>query len=58
MAVVGDQVELRATHQAGIPFHRAPGGTPTFQPVPGGTVATVTDLARELPAGRGEPAAA
>jgi hypothetical protein len=46
-AVVGDQVELRATHQAGVPFHSAPGGTPTFQRVPGGTVGTVTDLARD-----------
>jgi hypothetical protein len=53
-AVVGDQVELRATHQARVPFHSAPGGTPTFQRVPGGTVGTVTDLARGLPAGRGE----
>ena len=46
-AVVGDQVELRATHQAGVPFHSAPGGTPTFQRVPAGTVATMTDLARD-----------
>jgi hypothetical protein len=38
-AVVGDQVELRATHQAGVPFHGAPGGTPTFQRVPGGPAA-------------------
>jgi hypothetical protein len=46
-AVVGDQVELRATHQAGVPFHSAPGGTQTFQRVPGGTVGTVTALARD-----------
>jgi hypothetical protein len=46
-AVVGDQVELRATHQAGVPFHSAPGGTPTFQRIPRGTVGTVTDLARD-----------
>jgi hypothetical protein len=42
---IGDQVELRATHQAGVPFHTAPGGTPKFQRVPGGTVATVIDTA-------------
>jgi hypothetical protein len=46
-AAVGDQVELKATHLAGVPFHSAPGGSPTFQRVPGGTVGTVTDLARE-----------
>jgi endonuclease/exonuclease/phosphatase family metal-dependent hydrolase len=46
-ATVGDQVELRATHPAGVPFHSAPGGRQTFQRVPGGTVATVTDLAHE-----------
>jgi hypothetical protein len=45
-AAVGDQVELKATHQAGVPFHKAPGGGQTFQRVPGGTVATVIDLAR------------
>jgi endonuclease/exonuclease/phosphatase family metal-dependent hydrolase len=46
-AAIGDQVELHATHQAGVPFHSAPGGTPKFQRVPGGTVATVIDAARE-----------
>jgi hypothetical protein len=45
-AVVGDQVELKATHQAGVPFHKTPGGGQTFQRLPGGTVATVMDLAR------------
>jgi hypothetical protein len=45
-AAVGDQVELRATHPAGVPLHSAPGGGQTFQRVPGGTVATVIDLAR------------
>ena len=45
-AAIGDQVELKATHQAGVPFHNAPGGGQTFQRVPGGTVATVIDLAR------------
>jgi hypothetical protein len=46
-ASVGDQVELRSTHLAGVPFNNAPGGTQTFQRVPSGTVGTVTDLARE-----------
>jgi hypothetical protein len=45
-AAVGDQVELKATHQAGIPFHKAPGGGQTFQRVPTGTVGTVMDLAQ------------
>jgi hypothetical protein len=45
-AAIGDQVELKATHQAGVPFHQVPGGGQTFQRVPGGTVATVMDLAR------------
>jgi hypothetical protein len=46
-AAVGDQVELKATHPAGVPFHHAPGGTQTFQRVPGGTVATVMGTARD-----------
>ena len=46
-ATVGDQVELNTTHQAGVPFHSAPGGSKTFQRVPDGTVATVLDTARE-----------
>ena len=46
-AAVGDQVELNATHPAGVPLHNAPGGTQTFQRVPGGTVATVMDTARD-----------
>jgi hypothetical protein len=45
-AAVGDQVELKATHPAGVPFHNAPGGGQTFQRVPTGTVATVMDLPR------------
>ena len=53
-AAIGDQVELNATHPAGVPFHSAPGGTPKFQRVPDGTVATVIDSAREL-AGREPP---
>jgi hypothetical protein len=46
-AAVGDQVELNATHPAGVPLHNAPGGTQTFQRVPSGTVATVIDTARD-----------
>jgi endonuclease/exonuclease/phosphatase family metal-dependent hydrolase len=46
-AVIGDQVELKASQQAGVPFHTIPGGTHMFQRVPSGTVATVIDLARE-----------
>ena len=45
-AAVGDQVDLKATHQAGVPFHKAPGGGQTFQRVPTGTVATVLGLDR------------
>jgi hypothetical protein len=45
-AAIGDHVELKATHQAGVPFHTAPGGTQQFQRVPSGTVATVIDLDR------------
>jgi Bacterial SH3 domain len=45
-AAVGDQVELRATHPAGVPLHSAPGGSQRFQRVPGGTVATVIGLER------------
>jgi hypothetical protein len=46
-ATVGDRVELHATHRDGVPFHSAPGGSKTFQRVPDGTLATVTDTARE-----------
>jgi hypothetical protein len=44
-AVVGDHVELNATHQAGIPFHQEPCGTHDFQRVPDGTKATVREVA-------------
>lgn len=44
-AVVGDQIELNATHQAGIPFHQEPRGTNDFQRVPDGTKATVLEVA-------------
>jgi hypothetical protein len=46
-AVIGDQVVLRAAHQAGVPFHSTPGGGQTFRGGPGGTVGTLTDLARD-----------
>jgi hypothetical protein len=46
-ATVGDQVELRATHQAGVPFHGTLSGRQTVQRVPGGTVATVMGIARD-----------
>jgi hypothetical protein len=45
-AVVGDQVELKATQRSGVPFHHAPGSTHSFQRVPSGTVATVVGLDR------------
>jgi Bacterial SH3 domain len=45
-AAVGDRVELRATHPAGVPLHSAPGGSQRFERVPGGTVATVIGLDR------------
>jgi hypothetical protein len=35
-AAIGDQVELKATHQAGVPFHQAPRGTNNFQRIPNG----------------------
>jgi micrococcal nuclease len=46
-AAVGDQVELKATHQAGVPLHKQPQGTNDFQRVPGGTRATVVDIAKD-----------
>jgi hypothetical protein len=45
-ATVGDQVELNATHPAGVPFHNAPGGGSTFQRVPSGILATIIALER------------
>jgi hypothetical protein len=44
-AVVGDHVELKATHQAGVPLHQEPHGTNDFQRVPDGTKATVREVA-------------
>jgi hypothetical protein len=43
---IGDQVELHATYQAGIPFHQAPRGTNNFQRIPDGTRAHVIDVAK------------
>jgi Bacterial SH3 domain len=45
-ATVGDQIELRAAHQAGVPIHQEPRGTNDFQRIPDGTQATVTDTAK------------
>jgi endonuclease YncB( thermonuclease family) len=42
---VGDQVALKATHQAGVPFHPEPRGTQDFQRIPDGTHARVLDIA-------------
>jgi Bacterial SH3 domain/Staphylococcal nuclease homologue len=44
-ASVGDQVELKATHQAGVPLHKEPHGTDDFQRVPDGTKATIIEVA-------------
>jgi micrococcal nuclease len=46
-AGVGDQVELKATHQAGVPLYAEPRGTHDFQRVPDGTKATVIELAQD-----------
>jgi hypothetical protein len=45
-ATVGDQVELKATHHAGVPFHQEPRGTNDFQRIPDGTLAHVIDVAK------------
>jgi hypothetical protein len=46
-AAVGDQVELRARHRAGVPLHQEPRSTHDFQCVPGGTKATVVELTQD-----------
>jgi len=46
-ATVGDQVEHKATHQAGVPLHQEPRGTNDFQRIPDGTRAQVIDLAKD-----------
>jgi endonuclease YncB( thermonuclease family) len=45
-AAIGEQVELNATHQAGVPFHQEPRGTENFQRLPDGTRAHVIDMAK------------
>jgi endonuclease YncB( thermonuclease family) len=45
-ATVGYQVELKATHQAGVPFHQEPRGTNDFQRIPDGTRVQVIDVAK------------
>jgi micrococcal nuclease len=45
-AAIGDQVELHAAHQAGVPFHQARRGTNGFQRLPDGTRARVIDVAK------------
>jgi hypothetical protein len=45
-AAIGDQVELTATHQAGVPLHQEPRGTNDFQRIPDGTRAHVIDVAK------------
>jgi micrococcal nuclease len=45
-AAIGDQVELHATHQAGVPLHQEPRGTNDFQRIPDGTRAHVIEVAK------------
>jgi hypothetical protein len=45
-AAIGDQVELHATHQAGVPLHQEPRGTHDFQRIPDGTRAQIIDVAK------------
>lgn len=42
---VNDQIELKATHHAGVPLHNQPRGTDDFQRVSDGTRATVLEIA-------------
>ena len=44
-ATIGYQVELKATHQAGVPLHQEPRGTNDFQRVPDGSKVTVIEVA-------------
>ena len=44
---VGDQVEIKSTHQAVVPLHAEPRGMHDFQRVSDGTKATVIDVAQE-----------
>jgi hypothetical protein len=43
---VGGQVELNATHQAGVPLHQEPRSTNDFERIPDGTRAHVIDVAK------------
>jgi micrococcal nuclease len=45
-AAIGNQVELAAMHQAGVPLHQEPSGTRDFQRLPNGTRARVLDVAK------------
>jgi endonuclease YncB( thermonuclease family) len=45
--VIGDQVELNATHQAGVPLHQEPYDQNNFQRIPDGTRARVIDTTTE-----------
>jgi len=36
VTAIGDQLELHATHQAGVPLHQEPRGTHDFQRIPDG----------------------
>jgi endonuclease YncB( thermonuclease family) len=45
-AAIGDQVELNATQQAGVPLHQEPRGTHDFQCIPDGTRAQVIEVAK------------
>ena len=45
--VIGDQVELHATQQAGVPLHQEPYDQNDFQRIPDGTRARVIDTTKE-----------
>jgi endonuclease YncB( thermonuclease family) len=45
-AAIGNQVELKATHQAGVPLHQEPRTANDFQRIPDGTRAHVIDVAK------------
>lgn len=50
-AAIGNQVELKATHQAGVPLHQEPRTANDFQRIPDGTRAHVIDVANGEPCG-------
>jgi micrococcal nuclease len=43
---IADQVELKATQQAGVPLHQEPRGTNDFQRIPDGTRVQVIEIAK------------